>query len=117
MKKRVERSSSDPTTVITTYEGQHCHHTVGFPRGLISHEGGYARQLASPSTFQQFNPLRAHLPQVGVDHLGATQSQPRAVLSETGNPSSHKNPQGSFQDSRVDQGLLGDIVPPKMRNR
>ncbi|CAI9259899.1 unnamed protein product [Lactuca saligna] len=29
VKKRVERSSTDPTTVITTYEGQHCHHTVG----------------------------------------------------------------------------------------
>ncbi|KAI3733752.1 hypothetical protein L6452_13207 [Arctium lappa] len=118
VKKRVERSSTDPTTVITTYEGQHCHHTVGFPRGLISHhEGAYARQLAPPSTLQQFNYLRTHLPQVG-DHLGTSQSQSQVVLSGTGDHSSHKKPQASFQDSRVDhQGLLGDIVPPVMRNR
>ncbi|KAM0044010.1 putative transcription factor WRKY family [Helianthus debilis subsp. tardiflorus] len=46
MKKRVDRSSADPTTVITTYEGQHCHHPIGFLRGLMSHhEGGYMRLL------------------------------------------------------------------------
>jgi hypothetical protein len=32
VKNRVERSSDDPSVVITTYEGQHCHHTVAFPR-------------------------------------------------------------------------------------
>jgi len=33
VKKRVERSSADPSVVITTYEGQHCHHIGSFPRG------------------------------------------------------------------------------------
>lgn len=30
VKKRVERSSDDPSVVITTYEGQHCHHIGPF---------------------------------------------------------------------------------------
>ncbi|KAK3126126.1 hypothetical protein QOZ80_7AG0552050 [Eleusine coracana subsp. coracana] len=35
VKKRVERSCNDPSVVITTYEGQHCHHTVTFPRAHL----------------------------------------------------------------------------------
>ncbi|KAF5793881.1 putative transcription factor WRKY family [Helianthus annuus] len=113
VKKRVERSSADPTTVITTYEGQHCHHTVGFPRGLMSHhEGGYARLLAPSSTSQQFNYLRSRVPQLS-DHV-ASQSQSQIVSSEAGDH--HEQPSTSFQRPRVDQGLLGDIVPTIMRN-
>ncbi|EER97847.2 hypothetical protein BDA96_02G009300 [Sorghum bicolor] len=37
VKKRVERSSDDPSVVVTTYEGQHCHHTVAFPRAHHLH--------------------------------------------------------------------------------
>ncbi|CAL4927432.1 unnamed protein product [Urochloa decumbens] len=41
VKKRVERSSADPSVVITTYEGQHCHHIGSYQRG-----GGVAAAAA-----------------------------------------------------------------------
>ncbi|KAL4574312.1 hypothetical protein LXL04_021141 [Taraxacum kok-saghyz] len=113
VKKRVERSSTDPTTVITTYEGQHCHQTVGFPRGLLNHEGAYARLLASHSTTPQVIYPRTQSP------LGTSQLQEKVVCNEDGNNQdhSHEQSQVSLQDSRVDhQGLLGDIVPTIMRN-
>ncbi|KAI3730716.1 hypothetical protein L1987_61891 [Smallanthus sonchifolius] len=117
VKKRVERSSTDPTTVITTYEGQHCHHTVGFPRGLISHhEVSYPRLLMPSSNSQQFSYLRPQLPQVG--DRGVSRSQPQVVSSEAGDHqiSNYEQPPTSLQRSSVDQGLLEDIVPPIMRN-
>lgn len=47
MKKRVERSSADPSTVITTYEGVHTHpcpitprSSIGFYRDTIDYSGG-----------------------------------------------------------------------------
>ncbi|XP_071691085.1 probable WRKY transcription factor 57 [Rutidosis leptorrhynchoides] len=120
VKKRIERSSTNPTTVITTYEGQHCHHIVGFPIGLISHEGAYARYLLSSSTSQHLIYPRSQLCDQ-VDDFGTSnlQSQPQIVSGEVGNHLSNEHPQTSmtFQDStRPHQGLLGDIFPTIMRN-
>ncbi|KAD2804151.1 hypothetical protein E3N88_37528 [Mikania micrantha] len=111
---------SDPTTVITTYEGQHCHHTVGFPRGLLSHqEVAYGRLLAPSSNTQQFNYLRPHLPQVADHGASRSRSRPRpqsqAVSTEAGDHPSNEPPGTTFHRSHMDQGLLGDIVPPIMR--
>lgn len=39
VKKRVERSFTDPSIVVTTYEGQHTHPCTVLPRGLISGSG------------------------------------------------------------------------------
>ncbi|XP_052187833.1 probable WRKY transcription factor 57 [Diospyros lotus] len=106
VKKRVERSSEDPAIVITTYEGQHCHHSVGFPRGgLISHEAAFASPL-TPSASQLYFP-RVQFPQQGSSSAPKSHQVPREpyVLAE---PNPHRP---------TDEGLLGDIVPPGMRNQ
>ncbi|GFZ10889.1 WRKY DNA-binding protein 57 [Actinidia rufa] len=112
VKKRVERSSEDPTIVITTYEGQHCHHTVGFPRGgLISHEAAFTSQL-TPSSLSQF-----HYPGIQLHQQIplCTLPQPRQVPSKA--RESPLLPQTNPPRLPTDEGLLGDMVPPGMRNR
>ncbi|PQQ20410.1 putative WRKY transcription factor 48 [Prunus yedoensis var. nudiflora] len=47
VKKRVERSSDDPSTVVTTYEGQHTHPSPITPRGTM----GIAPLPDQPSAF------------------------------------------------------------------
>ncbi|KAG6416807.1 hypothetical protein SASPL_124247 [Salvia splendens] len=45
VKKRIERSYQDPTVVITTYEGQHNHHSPAVIRGSV------AAAMLAPSLF------------------------------------------------------------------
>ena len=109
MKKRVERSSEDPTIVVTTYEGQHCHHNVQFPRGgLISHEAVFAGQL-TPAVSQFYYPgVQLHReipPNITRSHL---------VPFEVGESRALPEP---IPQLPTDEGLLGDILPPGMPNR
>ncbi|KAL4384218.1 hypothetical protein GQ457_15G004700 [Hibiscus cannabinus] len=114
VKKRVERSSEDPTIVITTYEGQHCHHSVAFPRGgLISHEAPCGGQL-TPAVSQFYHPgvqLHSEIP------LSITQSQAQAHQAPIDVGGFRSEPESTTSKPPTDEGLLGDIVPPGMRNR
>ena len=61
VKKRVERSSADPSVVITTYEGQHCHHIGSFPRGggvgAAASAAHIHRSVAAVALAEQMSPF------------------------------------------------------------
>ncbi|CAL9103943.1 unnamed protein product [Musa textilis] len=101
VKKRVERSSLDPSIVITTYEGQHCHHTTVSPSQQLASS---APQIRLPAMQFHRNP-----PVLPVIHpgrvIGPRYEERTASAVERTSP------------APTDEGLLDDVVPSGMRRR
>ncbi|OIW16312.1 hypothetical protein TanjilG_19028 [Lupinus angustifolius] len=124
VKKRVERSFEDPSTVITTYEGQHNHHCPATLRGnavtMFSSPSLFASTSIGPSFPQDFlaqllptypnhqhqhhqnqnqNPMMFH--NQNLSHNPQLQPQ---------NQHQHQHQQQQLQFPR-DYGLLQDLLP------
>ncbi|KAG5061842.1 hypothetical protein JHK85_003025 [Glycine max] len=120
VKKRVERSFTDPSVVVTTYEGQHTHPSPVMPRSGVS--AGYANNFGSVL------PPGNYLSQYQHYHHQQQQQHLVNTLSSLGFPyndsSSPKNAVFT-QERRLcsnhgtnaflrDHGLLQDVVPSHM---
>ncbi|KAK3442934.1 hypothetical protein EUGRSUZ_B03165 [Eucalyptus grandis] len=117
VKKRVERSSEDPAIVVTTYEGQHCHHSAGYLRSsTISHEATFGRHFAYPPS-QIYHPTRLHVPietspyNLNTHRAPTSSGDSQRLLTSSGE---RGEPSGVNQLLST-EGLLADVVPPKMR--
>ncbi|XVF66093.1 hypothetical protein PTKIN_Ptkin10aG0006400 [Pterospermum kingtungense] len=129
VKKRVERSSDDPTIVVTTYEGQHTHPYPMTPRGSIGigldSSGFGVANSAQSFVVPQPQYLHHRHQQQQVQPYIYT-SSPSLNISTTTSSSSFNSSFPLFvQEKRFspntsasllrDHGLLQDIVPTPMR--
>ncbi|KAF8040416.1 hypothetical protein BT93_B2600 [Corymbia citriodora subsp. variegata] len=117
VKKRVERSSEDPAIVITTYEGQHCHHSAGYLRSsTISHEATFGRHFVHPAS-QIYHPTRVHVPvETSPSNLN-THRVPTSSgeLQRLPNSSGERRELPGVNQLPSTEGLLADVVPPGIR--
>ncbi|PIA41492.1 hypothetical protein AQUCO_02200127v1 [Aquilegia coerulea] len=108
VKKRVERSFQNPSIVITTYEGQHNHHSPATLRGNAS------RMLVTPMlTSPTMGPSFHQELLMQVPHTSN-------LLSDTSSTITTMPPHNltTLQQLQIpDYGLLQDMVPPFMHRQ
>lgn len=125
VKKRVERSSEDPSMVITTYEGQHTHHSPAVLRGSGESPYGDPRIPSFPHSFS-FPPLAMpiQIPRSNYELAMQLHGQEIIPAVSVGLPPSsqpmqfrgpdhfpQQRPTQTSQPSITDEGLLEDMLP------
>ncbi|KAF3784974.1 putative WRKY transcription factor 57 [Nymphaea thermarum] len=104
VKKRVERSCDDPSIVITTYEGQHTHHSP-VAAGRHSTTPTLPTQLLT-------HPPTPHLLQQQQQQQQQQSSRPQYAL---GSHALRTSVAAAAPLQQRDYGLLHDILTPRMR--
>ncbi|CAL4948626.1 unnamed protein product [Urochloa decumbens] len=118
VKKRVERSYQDPSTVITTYEGQHTHHSPASLRagGHLFMPGAHALSphLMPPSGFRSdlMGSMMHHSIHTGTNPSMFLPSMPPPHQMPTPSPPPPPLQQHHFSD----YALLQDLFPSTMPN-
>ncbi|KAG0501005.1 hypothetical protein HPP92_001077 [Vanilla planifolia] len=131
VKKRVERSSKDPTVVVTTYEGKHTHHNPVAPRGsqlLLTNSTPPSAVTAAflpPAIGDVQGGLQNRLPVFNPFLLSSKPSDFRRPFSGAPPPCSWASTAAAFSDDRRysmpstakalrDHGLLQDLIPSEL---
>ncbi|CAL1397457.1 unnamed protein product [Linum trigynum] len=133
VKKRVERSSDDPSVVVTTYEGQHIHPSPITPRGSLLAGGGvggigHLFAAADPSIlppqhhihhhFQQQQQLQNAYMLNSAPSLTTTSNTTSATTAsiQSAATASFLRDNGLLQDMVTCQ-MMGNVVEPKEEQR
>ncbi|TKY72481.1 WRKY transcription factor 23 [Spatholobus suberectus] len=127
VKKRVERSSEDPSIVVTTYEGQHTHPCPASSRasfGFVHEPGGFGHaSLGAGGSFGSPHFLLPHQhQQPQASALTYNSTPPLSVVGSSSNYMMNTTSFGGFAQDHAnrfgheallrDNGLLQDIIVP-----
>ncbi|KAL2603820.1 hypothetical protein AAZX31_09G033700 [Glycine max] len=106
VKKRVERSSEDPSMVVTTYEGQHTHPCPASARSSL----GFVTQ---PAAFGPSHFMLPHQAQASALSVVSSSSNYINTTSFGGFVQDHSTRRGFGHEALLrDNGLLQDIIVP-----
>ncbi|KAG0494043.1 hypothetical protein HPP92_005037 [Vanilla planifolia] len=119
VKKRVERSSTDPSVVVTTYEGQHTHPSPVLPRSNNNYLS--STSLGPPPEFINLHRLRLPssylLPNSHFDLAPVSCGHPLPLPHTPSNSGSHKYCDEADEISIRNRGLLQDLLPSEMTKK